>query len=362
MPFCRLSQSLMVEASQEHRRGLNMGLLQGSSAGLLGGILCPLAVVWIATQYTWRLAFVITIVPGLLLALWIWRSVREEPPGGRVMTEPAGESVDAAAKPSIGSILRQRNIILCVLIACAYMTWFFVIITFAPVYMTSVKGFSPATMSGVVTCLGVAWVVWGFVTPAISDRFGRKNTLIVFTVMAALCPLAVVYVSSPLALGAVVLLTYTGLGCFTLFMATIPAETVPRGALATALGLVMGIGELAGGFLAPVIAGWASDNWGLETAMYISAAGAVLVVLLALGLKETAPAVLRRKNAAAVGSRRHGASPERTRRVLTPPPFLRLPRRAGTTSVVPARRVLPRRSRSPAAAGPGHPRRLPGRP
>jgi len=32
-------------------------------------------------------------------------------------------------------------------------------------------------------------------------------------------------------------------------MATIPAETVPRGALATALGLVMGIGELAGGFV-----------------------------------------------------------------------------------------------------------------
>ncbi|MDT0484299.1 MFS transporter [Streptomyces doebereineriae] len=302
------SQSLMVEASQEHRRGLNMGLLQGSSAGLLGGILCPLAVVWIATQYSWRLAFVITIVPGLLLALWIWRSVREEPPGGCVMAEPVAEAVDAAAKPSIGSILRQRNIILCVLIACAYMTWFFVIITFAPVYMTSVKGFSPATMSGVVTCLGVAWVVWGFVTPGISDRFGRKNTLIVFTVMAALCPLAVVYVSSPVVLGAVVVLTYTGLGCFTLFMATIPAETVPRGALATALGLVMGIGELAGGFLAPVIAGWASDNWGLQMAMYISAAGAGLVVLLALGLKETAPAVLRRKNAAAV---RDGAA-ERT--------------------------------------------------
>ncbi|MFE7656077.1 hypothetical protein ACFU6M_24830 [Streptomyces bottropensis] len=126
--------------------------------------------------------------------------------------------------------------------------------------------------------------------------------------MAALCPLAVVYVSSPLVLGAVVVLTYTGLGCFTLFMATIPAETVPRGALATALGLVMGIGELAGGFLAPVIAGWASDNWGLQTAMYISAGGAVLVVLLALGLKETAPAVLRRKEAAAV---RDGAA-ERT--------------------------------------------------
>ncbi|WP_244362317.1 MFS transporter [Streptomyces aquilus] len=36
-----LAQSLMVEASRDSRRGLNMGLLQGSSAGLMGGILAP---------------------------------------------------------------------------------------------------------------------------------------------------------------------------------------------------------------------------------------------------------------------------------------------------------------------------------
>ncbi|MDX3776455.1 MFS transporter [Streptomyces europaeiscabiei] len=296
------AQSLMVEASQEHRRGLNMGLLQGSSAGLLGGILCPLVVVWVAEHYHWRTAFLVTIVPGLLLALWIWRSVKEVPPGGVVAAAKAapGDEADAAGrKPTIREILGHRNIVLCVLISCAYMTWFFVIITFTPVYLTTVKGFSTGTMSTVMTCFGVAWVIWGFLTPAVSDRFGRKATLIAFTAVAAICPLAVMYVGSPLLLGVLVLLTYTGLGCFTLFMATIPAETVPRGALATALGLVMGIGELAGGFLAPVIAGWASDTWGLQAAMYISAAGAVVVVLLSLGLRETAPAVLRRRSGSA---------------------------------------------------------------
>src|SRR5699024_9466188 len=34
-----LSQTLMMFSSSEKRRGLNMGLLQGSSAGLLGGII-----------------------------------------------------------------------------------------------------------------------------------------------------------------------------------------------------------------------------------------------------------------------------------------------------------------------------------
>ncbi|WP_158890561.1 MFS transporter [Amycolatopsis anabasis] len=287
-----VAQSLMVEASAEHRRGLNMGLVQGSSAGLLGGILSPLVVVWTAEHFGWRVAFYVTIVPGLLLAAWIWKSVREVPPGGPVRTveEPVAEP-----KPTLRQVLRERNIVLCVLIACCYLTWFVVIITFTPTYLTEVKGFSPGTMSAVMTCFGVAWVLWGFLTPAVSDRIGRRSTLIVFTAIAAVCPLAVVVVPNPVVLGLVVVLSYTGLGCFTLFMATIPAETVPRGALATTLGLVMGVGELAGGFLGPLIAGRASDAWGLQAAMYIAAGGAVVVVLLSLGLRETAPAVLRRR-------------------------------------------------------------------
>ncbi|MEV0261810.1 MFS transporter [Streptomyces sp. NPDC050617] len=311
-----LSQSLMVEASRAERRGLNMGLLQGSSAGLLGGILSPLAVVWVAGQYGWRTAFLLTIVPGLLIAAWIWRSVRERPPGPRAPAAPvaaAPSPAPAGEHLSIRELLGHRNILLCVLAACSYLTWFIVIITFTPTYLEDVKGFSSGTMSRVMTCFGVAWVLWGFVTPAVSDRIGRRRTMILFSAVAAVCPLAVVYLDGPVVLGAVVILTYTGLGCFTLIMATIPAETVPRGSLATALGLVMGAGELAGGFLAPVIAGRASDAWGPESAMFISAGGAVAVVLISFGLRETAPEVLRRRAAReAARALEAGAGDDRT--------------------------------------------------
>ncbi|MFI0186258.1 MFS transporter [Streptomyces sp. NPDC017082] len=293
-----LAQSLMVEASREHRRGLNMGLLQGSSAGLLGGIVAPLAVVWIAEHHTWRTAFLVTIVPGLMIAVWIARSVRERPPVS-VLPDVSDATVPEEAAPPLREVLREvlahRNIVLCALAACFYLTWFTVIITFTPTYLEDEKGFSPSTMSHVMTCFGVAWVLWGFLTPAVSDRIGRRGALIAFTVVAALCPLAVVYVDDPVLLGGVVVLSYTGLGCFTLIMATIPAESVPRRTLTVALGLVMGVGELAGGFIGPLVAGLASDVWGLDAAMFISCGGAVAVVLLAVGLRETAPAVLRRR-------------------------------------------------------------------
>jgi MFS family permease len=201
----------------------------------------------------------------------------------------------AGHKPSVREVIRERNIWLCMLIAVFYLTWFILIITFAPLYMVEVKGFTPSTMANVMIFFGVAWVLWGAVTPAISDRVGRKPAFIGFTVLAALCPFVILYVPSPVALAVLAVFTYTGIGCFTLFMATIPAETVSHGALATALGIVMGTGELAGGFVAPIIAGFASDAWGLQAAMYMAGGGAIIVVLLAFGLHETAPSVLVRR-------------------------------------------------------------------
>jgi MFS family permease len=192
----------------------------------------------------------------------------------------------------------MRNIWLCMLIAVCMLTWFILILTFTPTYLVTVAGFAPGTMATVMTFVGVAWVVWGILTPAISDRIGRKTTLTIFSAVAVFCPLAIVFVPSPVALSIIVLVTFVGVGCFSLFLATIPGETVSHGALATALGIVMGVGEISGGAIAPVIAGIASDAWGLQAAMYIAAGGAAIVVLLSLGLHETAPRVLERRGIA----------------------------------------------------------------
>ncbi|MFD0902114.1 MFS transporter [Actinomadura sediminis] len=289
-----MAQSLMVDASRESRRGLNMGVLQGSSAGLLGGIVAPVAVVWLAETFGWRTAFFVTIVPGIVIAGLIAKFVLERSPRSVAAEQAAGAPAKRPKVP-IRDVLRMRNVVICMLIAPCYLTWFVTLITFTPKYLTDEKHWSPGTMSAVMTCLGVAWVLWGFATPAISDRIGRRPALIGFTALAVCCPLAVVHVESPVLLGALLILTYTGLGCFTLFMATIPAETVPKAALATALGVIMGVGELAGGFLGPLVAGRASDAWGLQAAMFIAAGGAALVVALSFALRETAPAVLRRR-------------------------------------------------------------------
>jgi MFS family permease len=305
-PVLPLSQSLMIESSTPNRRGLNMGLLQGSAAGLLGAMVGPPIVIGIATAHGWREAFYVSCIPGFLIALCIWRCVREAPPGGARHVQADGGTTHAAhgAAVSRWALLKERNILLCVLISCFFLTWFVVIISFAPTFLVTSRHLTAPDMGVVMTCLGAAWVVWGFVVPAISDRIGRKPAMIAFALIAAACPIVMIHVDSVWALGALVFATYTGLGCFTLFMATIPAETVPPRAIASALGLIMGAGELIGGFVAPTVAGFAADRYGLSFAMWTSATGAIAACALSFGLVETAPAVLRKRARAGVAASR----------------------------------------------------------
>ncbi|WP_304308608.1 MFS transporter [Pseudacidovorax intermedius] len=286
-PVLPLAQSLMVESSTPSRRGFNMGLLQGCAAGLLGAMIGPLVGIGIATAHGWREAFYVSCIPGFLIAFCIWR------------TNAAGVP-DASAAPTVSrwALLKQRNILLCMLISCFFLTWFVVIISFSPTYLVTGRHFSAADMGLVMTCLGAAWVFGGFAVPAISDRVGRKPTMVVFALIAAAYPVAMIHMQSAWALGAVVFATCTGLGCFTLFMATIPAETVPPNAMAGALGLIMGAGELIGGFLAPTVAGFAADQYGLSVAMWTSVGGAIVACLLSMGPVETTPAVIRRRKSA----------------------------------------------------------------
>jgi MFS family permease len=301
-----LAQPLMVHSSTVRRRGLNMGLLQGSSAGLLGGIVGPVATVWLAESFGWRAAFYATVVPGVLLAvvvLVVVRDLRLRHPATVAMDADDGTVQDGGVG-GLRGVLRHRNIVVCLAIAVFYLTWFVTTQTFTPLYLAEVKGFSPGNMSFVLSGIGIAWVLWGALVPGISDRIGRKPTMIGFSVLAALSPLAIMGLNSPTMLFVALIVTYTGLGCFTLFMATIPAETVSRAVMATALGLIMGTGEIVGGFAAPALAGALSDSFGLGTAMVIASGAAAVVVVLSFALVETAPARVARRGSA--GPARHG--------------------------------------------------------
>lgn len=285
-PVLPVSQSLMGFASSPSRRGFNMGFVQASAGGLLGAVLAPLVVVPLATEFGWRVAFCVAGIPGLVIAFFLARHVMEP----KSQPAPGARAAPPAARPSFRQLAGQRNMVLCLLISCLFITWFVALMTFTPLYLMEKRGFAPGEMGLVMMLLGVSSVLSGFLVPALSDRIGRKPTMIVASAVAVTVPLVLVYVEASLPmLGALLFVAYFGYGCFPLFLATIPAETVGIANAGRAIGLVIGVGEAVGGFLAPMVEGYAADRFGPQAPFLIAAAATVGAMVLSLGLKETAP-------------------------------------------------------------------------
>ena len=177
------------------------------------------------------------------------------------------------------------------------MTWLFAQVTFMPKYLISIKHFIGQDMAITMSAFGLGGIIWGVIVPALSDKFGRKPVIIIFFLLGALMPLSVIYSgNSFVSLAPLVLLGTSISGCFAIIVATIPSETIPRQYITQTMGLIMGIGELVGGFVAPAVSGWSADQFGLHAPFLIAAGAAIAGSLMAFLLYETAPALLNKKN------------------------------------------------------------------
>jgi hypothetical protein len=106
-------------------------------------------------------------------------------------------------------------------------------------------------------------------------------------------PLAAMYFQGSVwVLAGIFFASWSVLGIFPLFMATVPSESVDPRHVATVLGLCMGSGEILGGVLAPSLAGLAADRMGLTAPVLFMIVLAICSGILAIGLRETAPRLL----------------------------------------------------------------------
>ena len=292
-PFMPLSQSLMVPASTPRRRGLNMGIVQTLGGSLLGGFAAPLIVIALAEAFHWRSAFFVAAVPGLLIAIYMIKAVQE--PVSRTEAVPPSTTTHpapvAGRTTGLAQVIKIRNVWLCVLICCFLFSWGIVGMTFLPLYFVNARGMSPGDMSILMAVLGVSSGLFGaFIGPGLSDRLGRKPVVIGFSLVGGIAPLALLnFNGSFVLLNILCFLGWSASGAFVLVMATIPAESIPPRYIASVVGLTQGVGEIAGGMLAPLLAGRMADRFNLAAPLVLMAACAITASVLACLLKETAP-------------------------------------------------------------------------
>jgi predicted MFS family arabinose efflux permease len=292
-PFLPICLAIIAAASAQSRRGLNVGIVQNFFGSLIGTAIAPIVLVAIADHYGWRSAFYLSAVPGLILALLVWRFIREP-------ETPAAPASEASAARDLG-VLANRNIAVCSLLSCLMVGSLVIGSIFLPLFFTGPRGWEPKTMSFVMAVLGLTPGFGGVLVSWVSDRVGRRPPMIFGCFLAAICPFAALWFGGSIpALALVMFVSWLGIGVFPLFMGLVPAETVGHAKAATAMGLVVGIGELSGGFLGPLIGGKLADLHGLQAPLLIQGALAIIAGFVAFALVETNPRVLARRAKRAV--------------------------------------------------------------
>lgn len=289
-PVLPVSQALMIAASTPSRRGFNMGFIQAVSTGIFGSVLGPALLIPLASGLGWRTAFLIAGIPGLILAVVLWRYVREPSLAVLARMFPKEESPGAESRP-----LLSHNLKLCILVACLFLTTFFSVTIFAPLYLFQQRHFDSSTMTLLMTVIGLSAVLGGALIPAISDYLGRRLTLAAAALLTSLTPLIVAFADASVPLLCVALfISYLGVGCMPIFLATIPAESTSGAYVNRAIALVVGIGEVFGGCASPVLMGLSADLFGPSAPFTIGFISAVAAAAIALFIRETAPRALGR--------------------------------------------------------------------
>lgn len=293
-PILPISQTVTAMEVTPERRGVAMGVMQNFGSNLLGSFAAPVVLVAVASAFGWREAFFLAGVPGLLAAGLLWWLMRE--PGIAPIPAAVGDK-PASQRPSISEMLAHRNIVICSLMAILLIGYLVVCWSFMPIYLTSVRGYSPQAMGWLMGTLGISAAVGSFVVSGISDKVGRKPVMIITPFMGLMLTLSAMYFQGHAFILAILFFFGWSLnGIFPLFMAIVPSETVDPRYIATTLGFVCGIGEVLGGGVMPTLAGAAADMAGQSAPLWLMSGICVLAGILALGLKETAPAILAKRS------------------------------------------------------------------
>jgi ACS family hexuronate transporter-like MFS transporter len=72
-----ISHAMVASEVNPERRGLAQGVAQNLGSNLLGSFAAPVVLVAFATMFSWREAFYLAALPGLLSAAMIWFMLRE---------------------------------------------------------------------------------------------------------------------------------------------------------------------------------------------------------------------------------------------------------------------------------------------
>ena len=275
-------------------RGMANGLMMASNA--LGPALAPLFVVAVMQAWGWRAVFYSLLIPGILLALWIWYSLPDKPADKKGITpEELAEleenkaelgTANTASNMSFWNVISESAVwkSFLILFFSNISVWGFT--SWLPSYLVKARGFELTKLGFAASIPFFAGTV-GFVLGGwlIDKPFknNKKIPLIINQIMGAIF-LYMTYTVQSLDM----LIVYQTLACFFLFTATgvifgLPMSAISKEIAGRAMGIVNTGGQLAG-FLSPIIVGYLVQSSGAAGTNFDSAFQFFIVATLCSAL------------------------------------------------------------------------------
>ena len=281
--FCPVSFAAVSEASRPSRRGMNLGITQ-SAFPLFGLALGPIIATQLLQVTSWRWAFVLVGVPGLIVAALLARIVREPPSIG-------AQAHEHRAPPR--EVWKHRNVPLGMLALLCAMSGIFSLSAMVPSYLVDYLKLTTAEMGFVTSAIGFGGFLGQLALPALSDLIGRKPVAIGGFAVGTVLVYAFSQASTIPALFALLFVAcFCCFGLLGLLTGAVAAEAAPRGLVSSTTGIIVASGEIFGGGIAPVIAGTVAQHFGIERTLTMALVGLASGIIVSLFLHETAPRVL----------------------------------------------------------------------
>ncbi len=257
-------KSLAIWTPQK-KRGWANGIMMCTNS--LGPALAPLFVIAIMAAWGWRTVFYALTIPGVILALWVWFKMPDNPAEKKGI-DPEELAELTSEQPKVANSTAASSMTFWQVFAVPAVWKTFVILffsntacwgftTWVPSYLVKAHGFQLTKMgivaslpffAGTIGALLAGWLLDGYF------KNNRRYQLILGEVCAALFLYLTYTATSTTAM--IIYQTITGffmyfcvITVFSLPMAAIPGEIAGR-----AMGIVNTAGQIAG-FLAPITVG-----------------------------------------------------------------------------------------------------------
>jgi predicted MFS family arabinose efflux permease len=278
--YTPVSIAATLDASPQQRRGLNIGIQQ-MMLPLFGLGLAPLFVAGALRYIEWRLIFLVFVLPGLALAY----AVRKMIPGH---SPPA--QVHRRSSPSDWkAVLGYANVRIAALLMLCWLTCLISTSAFMPNYLVDHLELRSEQMAVVMSAIGLGATAGTLLLPWLSDKIGRKPVMALSSIGVFVSLLLLVNASRNVGIlfAFLFLVHFFNNALIALTVGPLCAEAVPVTLMATASGLVIAVGELFGGGLAPVIVGQVAQRFGIEHVLWLPIIVMFAGFLLCLTIRDT---------------------------------------------------------------------------